>query len=741
MPLLTVRLDNLGLPVVENAAITVWKRVNAPGGATVPGTTSSALTNASGIATLTLAASLPTEIYEVRISISGDVRFASVFQMPDAAAYLDQLASSGGTSTGGGAGGAVIAGLTGLESVGDGISMFKGLSGAVAQLRSLVAGTGITITISDTDEIVISAPQGDNVVVKGTWDMTPVSQVTAIAVGAGGSGYTSAPAVSITGGGGTGAAATATVSGGAVTGISITNGGSGYTSAPTVTLTGGGGTGATATATIGNAPARPTGATVRSAYLVANAEAYGGLTPQNGQIVMFYPDLNTLKLVGLTDQPGGGGLTGPWDMSVVGTISCAYPLSATEAQLTAISLDGKLTMSGGDQTGSLATSGSNRTFAAFPNTAAPQTFDLTAGKKVMEWLVSAPALVEGTGQVTVENAMVTTSMAQVVSIIVSRYGYVAAGLCELTVRVKDTTVFSDSAFPISGGALVAGVELDSAGSTVRVIVDGNELALSSSDYAGSGRAACVTYMTVAEDGVVGADIGKTFSSTLRTAASDIAQTYASATDICGNAVPVSATLPVGAGAGDIFEVSVPGNYEGVAFALGDLAFVRSDGSTVTRIPAIAGVSSTQLASAISTHAGGADPHGDRTYTDNAVSAEAAARAADDAALDARLDALESGAAGFSGIITDTSGARTLALSDAGQYIRMDYSPESIVTVPSNSFVAFPVGTEIKIANVNAGGQTSIQPGSGVTIIGDALLTAQIEVVTLKKVATNTWDSY
>ena len=61
--------------------------------------------------------------------------------------------------------------------------------------------------------------------------------VSALEVGVGGSGYTSAPLVAITGGGGTGAAATATVAAGAVTGFTITAPGSGYTSAPTVTIT------------------------------------------------------------------------------------------------------------------------------------------------------------------------------------------------------------------------------------------------------------------------------------------------------------------------------------------------------------------------------------------------------------------------------------------------------------------------------------------------------------------------
>lgn len=74
--------------------------------------------------------------------------------------------------------------------------------------------------------------------------------IESVAVGAGGTGYTTAPTIALTGGGGSGATATATISGGVVTGINITNPGSGYTTAPTVALSGGSGTGATATATV-----------------------------------------------------------------------------------------------------------------------------------------------------------------------------------------------------------------------------------------------------------------------------------------------------------------------------------------------------------------------------------------------------------------------------------------------------------------------------------------------------------
>jgi phage tail sheath protein FI len=80
--------------------------------------------------------------------------------------------------------------------------------------------------------------------------------VTAVTIGAQGSGYTSAPTVAFSGGGGTGAAGTAVISGGKVTSVVITNSGSGYTSAPTIAFSGGAGTGAAATAsfgTVGNA--------------------------------------------------------------------------------------------------------------------------------------------------------------------------------------------------------------------------------------------------------------------------------------------------------------------------------------------------------------------------------------------------------------------------------------------------------------------------------------------------------
>lgn len=78
------------------------------------------------------------------------------------------------------------------------------------------------------------------------------TSVSAIAVTAGGSGYTSAPTVTISAPdvGSNTATATATISGDAVDAVTVTFAGAGYATAPTVTFSGGGGSGATATATL-----------------------------------------------------------------------------------------------------------------------------------------------------------------------------------------------------------------------------------------------------------------------------------------------------------------------------------------------------------------------------------------------------------------------------------------------------------------------------------------------------------
>jgi hypothetical protein len=118
-----------------------------------------------------------------------------------------------------------------------------GYSGGLNKWRFAQFGNA-TLAVNGTDVLQQSISAGA---------FQAIGFASAIAVTAGGTGYTTAPPITFTGGGGSGMAATATVSGGVVTGITLTNPGQGYTSAPVVNI-GGPGTGAHATATMQIAP-------------------------------------------------------------------------------------------------------------------------------------------------------------------------------------------------------------------------------------------------------------------------------------------------------------------------------------------------------------------------------------------------------------------------------------------------------------------------------------------------------
>jgi hypothetical protein len=92
------------------------------------------------------------------------------------------------------------------------------------------------------------------------------------------------------------------------------------------------------------------------------------------------------------------------------------------------------------------------------------------------------------------------------------------------------------------------------------------------------------------------------------------------------------------------------------------------------------------------------------------------------------------------ITDDTNTARTLALDDAGAYVRMDNGAANTVTVPPDSSVAFAVGTQITVRQAGAG-QTTIAAGTGVTINTPETLKlkGQHASATLIKVATDEWD--
>lgn len=90
------------------------------------------------------------------------------------------------------------------------------------------------------------------------------------------------------------------------------------------------------------------------------------------------------------------------------------------------------------------------------------------------------------------------------------------------------------------------------------------------------------------------------------------------------------------------------------------------------------------------------------------------------------------------LITTATG-RTLALTDAWNYLRPGTTSAITLTVPTNASVAFAIGTEITI---RALGNVTLAAASGVTLNapsgGTLSMTARM-TVTLKKVGANEWD--
>lgn len=90
-------------------------------------------------------------------------------------------------------------------------------------------------------------------------------------------------------------------------------------------------------------------------------------------------------------------------------------------------------------------------------------------------------------------------------------------------------------------------------------------------------------------------------------------------------------------------------------------------------------------------------------------------------------------------VVTTATSRTLALTDAWNYVRPGTTGAVTLTVPTNASVAFDVGTEI---TVRALGNITLAAASGVTLNapsgGTLSMTARM-TVTIKKVATNEWD--
>jgi hypothetical protein len=88
----------------------------------------------------------------------------------------------------------------------------------------------------------------------------------------------------------------------------------------------------------------------------------------------------------------------------------------------------------------------------------------------------------------------------------------------------------------------------------------------------------------------------------------------------------------------------------------------------------------------------------------------------------------------------SSTSYTLVLADAGTLVEMSNASANTLTIPPDSSLAFPNGTQILVVQAGSG-QTTLVAGSGVTIRskdGNLKLSAQWCGVTLIKRAPNNW---
>lgn len=94
----------------------------------------------------------------------------------------------------------------------------------------------------------------------------------------------------------------------------------------------------------------------------------------------------------------------------------------------------------------------------------------------------------------------------------------------------------------------------------------------------------------------------------------------------------------------------------------------------------------------------------------------------------------------SSAIIEKTASWTPALAEAGRLIEVNSSVSVTCTIPLNSSVAFPVGTEIEIVQMGAG-SVIIAHASGVTLLSQDNCdetSGQYAVACLKKLDTDTW---
>lgn len=113
-------------------------------------------------------------------------------------------------------------------------------------------------------------------------------------------------------------------------------------------------------------------------------------------------------------------------------------------------------------------------------------------------------------------------------------------------------------------------------------------------------------------------------------------------------------------------------------------------------------------------------------------------------VNTRTGAVTLTAADTPSTINTQTASYTAVIGDAGKWIDMNVASANTFTIPPNSSVAFPVGTEIHVRNMGAG-LTTLTPGAGVTVRKPAsqslVLKEQWSVASVKKIATDEWTAF
>lgn len=282
-----------------------------------------------------------------------------------------------------------------------------------------------------------------------------------------------------------------------------------------------------------------------------------GVVPQPDSSDMPGPEVDSVTIPGPRGLVWDGvGLRGYWDMTPP-VPTCAAPLSGDSAAL--IGLQPFPTISGQ----SVSATGGNNYFASTNYLAPYPAFsDVRAFEIVVDQMDSGALI--STGVVCI------TDFSK--SVLVAYLPTYNGGSWLFQVNSNTVGDF------VGTGQERAGIKIDGASGDCWFYIDGVQRGT------GSGADTTDVVLAIAWNGSSssGTDV---FSGQIITDFAALAHDYG-CLDWCGNAsAGGGAVLPAAARDGDIYEVSVAGTYQGVSFLVGDLAVVRIDGTSVTRIGA------------------------------------------------------------------------------------------------------------------------------------------------------------